>query len=63
MPKLKRVMMPLALILLVAGGLAACEDDPDTVGEAVEELGDEVGDAAEDAADDIEDAADDAANP
>jgi len=38
---------------------AGCDDEPDTVGEAVDQTMDDVQDAADDAGDSIEDAADD----
>jgi hypothetical protein len=61
---LSQILLRFRLLALVsavlAGPLAACEDNDSTaekVGEAVEEAGDEAGDAVEDAGDAVEDAA------
>jgi hypothetical protein len=37
-----------AVVLASASMLAACHDDPDNLGEAVEELGDEIADEIDD---------------
>lgn len=52
-PRRRRATALMAAV--VASTLASCEDDPDSVGEAAEELGDEVEDAAEEAEDEVDD--------
>lgn len=54
-----RFFRPLLCAASVAGlmALAACDDRPDSVGEAVEQAGDAVEDAADKAGDAIDDAA------
>lgn len=50
-----------ALVGVLVLGLAGCEaDEPDTLGEHVDEAIDDVSDSVEDAADDVQDAAEDA---
>lgn len=51
------------LLIALSIGLAslfgtACDDGPDTAGEAVEEAGEQIGDAIDDAGDKIEDVVD-----
>jgi hypothetical protein len=48
-------MLAGALALASVSAFAACRDEPDNLGEAIEELGDEI----EDAGDEIEDEIDD----
>ena len=44
-----------AFALASVSMLAACRDEPDTVGEAIEELGDEIEDAGDEVQDEIDD--------
>jgi hypothetical protein len=44
-----------AVALASASMLAACHDEPDNLGEAVEEVGDEIEDAGDEIADEIDD--------
>lgn len=44
-----------ALVLASTSMLAACEDEPDNIGEAVEELGEEIEEAGDEIADEIDD--------
>ena len=44
-----------AVVLASTSMLAACEDEPDNIGEAVEELGEEIEEAGEEIADEIDD--------
>lgn len=55
---MKRFLVGVSILSASVFGLA-CEPEPDTPGEAVEEAGEEIGDALDDAGDAIEDTAED----
>jgi hypothetical protein len=57
----RKSYLTLALLTGLAGGygLSACDDEPDTLGEAIEDAGDDVENALDDVGDKIDDATDD----
>lgn len=56
---LTRSLMAMLGVAASAAILPACDDRPDSAGEAIENAGDKIEDAADDVGDKIDDAADD----
>jgi hypothetical protein len=56
---LKPLTIALGISSAALFGVSCEPDEPDTPGEAIEQMGEEVGDAVDDAADEVEDAIED----
>lgn len=60
MPKTRFTTLAAAIALATTLSLSACDDEPDSAGEAIEDAGENLGDAVDDAGDNIRDAAEEA---